>query len=104
MPIESIPKTHSKINCATWRNPRSFSLLGFYFSRESRGFWYSSLSYTVSDIIHGGSAEIKYWSCFFQENDYMSLLFHLYDSDHEADDEDDGDEARPDTIQMALLR
>jgi len=39
-----------------------------------------------------------------QENDYMSLLFHLYDSDHEADDEDDGDEARPDTIQMALLR
>ncbi|KAL9986945.1 hypothetical protein ACROYT_G001163 [Oculina patagonica] len=39
-----------------------------------------------------------------QENDYMSLLFHLYDSDHEADDEEDGDEARPDTIQMALLR
>ena len=34
----------------------------------------------------------------------MSLLFHLYDSDHEADDEEDGDEARPDTIQMALLR
>lgn len=34
----------------------------------------------------------------------MSLLFHLYDSDHEADDEDNGDEARPDTIQMALLR
>lgn len=34
----------------------------------------------------------------------MSLLFHLYDSDHEADDGEDGDEARPDTIQMALLR
>lgn len=39
-----------------------------------------------------------------QENDYMSLLFHLYDSDHEADSEEDGDEARPDTIQMALIR
>jgi len=39
-----------------------------------------------------------------QENDYMSLLFHLYDSDNEADDEEDGDEARPDTIQMALIR
>ncbi|XP_058945036.2 coiled-coil domain-containing protein 87 isoform X1 [Pocillopora verrucosa] len=39
-----------------------------------------------------------------QENDYLSLLFHLYDSDHEADDGEDGDEARPDTVQMALLR
>lgn len=34
----------------------------------------------------------------------MSLLFHLYDSDNEADDEEDGDETRPDTIQMALIR
>lgn len=48
--------------------------------------------------------ENKRQACFLQENDYMSLLFHLYDSDHEADDEEDGDEARPDTIQMALLR
>ena len=43
-------------------------------------------------------------SCFFQENDYMSLLFHLYDSDSEVDDEEGGDEARPDTIQLALMR
>ena len=34
----------------------------------------------------------------------MSLLFHLYDSDNEDDDEEDGGEARPDTVQMALIR
>lgn len=34
----------------------------------------------------------------------MSLLFHLYDSDNEGDDDEDGDEARPDTVQMALMR
>ena len=34
----------------------------------------------------------------------MSLLFHLYDSDNEGDNDEDGDEARPDTVQMALMR
>lgn len=45
---------------------------------------------------------LKYLST--QENDFMSLLFHLYDSDNEDDDEEDGGEARPDTVQMALIR
>ena len=34
----------------------------------------------------------------------MSLLFHLYDSDNEDGNDEDGDEARPDTVQMALMR
>lgn len=42
--------------------------------------------------------------CVLQENDYMSLLFHLYDSDNEDDGEGDGNEDRPDTLQMALIR
>ena len=39
-----------------------------------------------------------------QENDYMSLLFHLYDSDNEDGGEGDGNEDRPNTLQMALIR
>jgi len=42
--------------------------------------------------------------CVLQENDYMSLLFHLYDSDNDDDGEGDGNEDRPDTLQMALIR
>ena len=42
--------------------------------------------------------------CVLQENDYMSLLFHLYDSDNEDDGEGDGNEDRPDTLQIALIR
>ena len=42
--------------------------------------------------------------CVLQENDYMSLLFHLYDSDNEDDGEGDGNEDRPDSLQMALIR
>ena len=38
-----------------------------------------------------------------QENDYLSLVFHLYDSDQDSDSEAEG-AARPDTIQMALSR
>lgn len=34
----------------------------------------------------------------------MSLLFHLYDSDNEDGGEGDGNEDRPDTLQMALIR
>ena len=42
--------------------------------------------------------------CVLQENDYMSLLFHLYDSDNEDGGEGEGNEDRPDTLQMALIR
>ena len=42
--------------------------------------------------------------CVLQENDYMSLLFHLYDSDNEDGGEGEGNEDRPNTLQMALIR
>ena len=39
----------------------------------------------------------------FQENDYLSLIFHLYDSEHETDD--GGDDAdRPNSLEVALMR
>ncbi|EDO46117.1 predicted protein [Nematostella vectensis] len=45
---------------------------------------------------------LKYLST--QENDYLSVIFHLYDSEEDSDEEDGENENRPDTIQMALLK